>query len=211
MLLQDPKERLSMAKLCDELLKITGRAESEGTVLPQPPKSVLRSLDKTDREASMRPLHEALARYRERFEALESGRKPSITTPLMKTSHRSISISSTRAGSSLRKIQTSVTAASSSAIPPSPTIPESRVSSPLAQAIDPYTIRSNTTTTNTSINNVTIREEIDAHKAQKGMKRFLTALKTKPDKELETWLKGRDIVCLHPLLLQILMGTDHPP
>ena len=186
-----------MARLCHLLLKITQTAEEESAAILQPHESVLRSLQQTDREASMKPLHEALAKLRER---IESGQKPSSMVPLMKTSHRSFSFPSTGAGSSPR--QSRQIDSATAALPP--VIPESPESSPLApQAIDPSAVRSNTAVTNSSINQVSIQEQIDAHKAQKGVRKLFSTFKTKPDKELKTWLQGRDIVCFHPSMIRV--------
>jgi hypothetical protein len=191
MLLRGPNERLSMSRLCDMLLEITRTAEKESATILQPHESVLRSLQQTDRKASVEPLHKALAKLRER---LESGQKPSSMVTLMKTSHRSRSFSSTGAGSSPRQSRQIQIDSAAASLPP--VIPESRESSPLAQqAIHPSAGRSSTAATNSSINHVSIREQIDAHKAQRGVRRLLSTLKTKPDPELNTWLKGRDIVC----------------
>jgi serine/threonine protein kinase len=187
MLLRDPEERLSMSKLCDMLSATTRAAEAEGAAIPPPPEIVLRSLQQTDREASNKPLHEALAKLGDRLQAIKSGRKPSSLVPLMKTSHRSFSFPGAGAESSPRQMQMDSTATAFPAV-----IPEAQESSPLArQSVDPA-LRTSTMATNYS-NNASIQEHIEAQKTQKGVKKLISSLK-RPDRELETWLKGRDIV-----------------
>lgn len=189
MLLRDPEERLSMSKLCDMLSTMTREAEAEGAAIPPPPEIVRRSLKQTDHKASNEPLHKALAKLGERLQAIKNGRKPSSLVPLMKTSHRSFSFPSAGAESSPRQMQMDCATATLPAV-----IPEAQESSPLArQSADPAAMRTNTMATTSSINIASIQEHIDAQKAQKGMKRLFSTLK-RPDRELETWLKGRDIV-----------------
>lgn len=213
MLLQDPIKRISTLALCEKLDEILREAEAEA--VPPPPDVIVQSLQHTDNEASIRPLHEAMEKVVVRIHAMEQGmRRPTSTTssrlttgsskfPLMKTSHRAPGSFFSRTGTSSTerglRVPTGTTSMEHSLPPDLPIAvtesPPSRQSrqSDASEHLSLSLPRTNSTTISLPPQGVSIQNQIQLKRSEE--KKFLSFFhKHKVDKQLKPWLKGRDMV-----------------
>jgi hypothetical protein len=227
MLVQDPIRRISTLELCKRLKEIIREAEDEA-VLP-PPDVISQSLQHTDNEASIRPLHEAMAKVVIKIHAMEQRHPASssrLTTtsskgliPLMKTSHRASGSVFSRTGTSSTekglRVRTTTTSLEQRLPPELPT--EVTESPPVREprqsdASEHPTLsipRTNSTTLSQIQQSISIPDQIQA-RIEEEKKIFSFFHKHKVDKQLKPWLKGRDMVSILTMYNESsLTGSDH--
>jgi hypothetical protein len=214
----DPKERATTVELCEKLDAILHSVKA--TANPGLPEVISQSLQKTDKKAAARPIYEAMEKLADKLEKLqrsgatspvavaESRSSTANKIPLMKTTNR------TRSGLSAQ--ERSADGAVQSPVEPTISTPKKEDSKVIQteQANPPRAARTSDASLHTSVSQGSIPQlksqngrtytnlssqsspitnHLQAHE-ERG--KSWIRRKEKPDKQLEHWFKGRDVVSL---------------